>query len=252
MNVVVEDLLINYTVNGSGPVVILIHGWGDSLNTFRPIAEELQKKYKVYALDLPGFGGSQTPQSAYNLDKFVGIVSGFLSKLGIKKVYTYIGHSNGGAIAMKGLSSGVLVSEKLVLIASSGVRTSYTGRQKALRLAVKTAKVPTKLLPKITQKKIRAKVYSAIGSDMLVAENMQETFKNVVTEDLVTDSAMIPSDTLLIYGREDTATPIEYGKLFSKQIENSKLVVIEGADHFVHQTKSAEVVKQISSFLGNK
>ncbi len=252
MNVVIDNLLINYTVSGSGPVVVLIHGWGDDLSTFKQQNGELKKKYKVYSLDLPGFGGSQNPSSDLNLDKFAGIVASFIHKVGIKKVYAYIGHSNGGAIAMKGLSSGVLQSEKLILVASSGVRSNYSGRRKALRIAVKTAKVPTKLLPKKTQKRIREKVYSKIGSDMLVAEHMQETFKNVVTEDLVTESAMIPSKTLLIYGSDDTATPVEYGRIFSKQIEDAKLVVIEGADHFVHQTNSKEVNNQILEFLGKK
>jgi pimeloyl-ACP methyl ester carboxylesterase len=118
-----------------------------------------------------------------------------------------------------------------------------------LRIAAKTAKFPTKLLPSRTQLKLKKYAYSKVGSDLFVAEHLQETFKKVVSEDLLHDSAMITQPTLLIYGSDDDATPVSYGESFSKQIENSELHIIPDADHFLHHTHGAEVETKVVKFL---
>ncbi len=251
MNVIVKGSAVNYQVSGKGPVVVLLHGWGDNIATFKELTKSLQLKYTVIALDLLGFGGSEVPKEVFDLEKYAQFVSNFLYKIDMKHVYAFVGHSNGGAIAIRGLSSGILKSDKLVLLASSGVRSSYTGRKKIFRLAAKTAKYPTMLLPKSTQAKLKKRVYKAIGSDMFVSEHLQETFKQVVREDVVHDSAMIQQPTLLIYGSIDKSTPLNYGEKFNKQIENSKLEIIDGADHFLHHTHGQKVNKLVIGFLEN-
>lgn len=251
MQVVVDEILTNYAIEGSGNNILMLHGWGDSLITFNILAKNLSTKYRVIRLDLPGFGGSETPKEVYDLEKYALFVSNFLDKIDNKDVYAVIGHSNGGAIAIKAVSESTIKPKKLILIASSGVRSTYSGRKKVLRLAAKTAKFPTKLLPKKSQDKLKKKAYGAIGSDLFVAENLQETFKKVISEDIVEQAKNIKVPTLLIYGDSDTATPPNYGEMFEKQINNSKLEIISGAGHFVHQTNNREVETIISKFLGN-
>ena len=249
MNVVVSNVLTNYQISGKGPVVVLLHGWGDSLSTFKDLSKAIQNKYMIISVDLPGFGNSESPKETYDLEKYAQFVAEFLSKIDVNNVYAYIGHSNGGAVVIRGLSSGILSSDKLVLLASSGVRAVYQGRKKIIRLAVKTAKMPTKLLPKSTQNRLKRKVYGAIGSDMFVAEHLQDTFRKVISEDLVHDSAMIQQPTILIYGSMDKATPVKYGQMFNKQIENSTLSLVDGADHFLHHTHADKVNKLVLDFL---
>lgn len=252
MKCIVNGLATEYRMTGKGPAVVLLHGWADKSDTFELLIDRLKQKYTVIAPDLPGFGGSELPREPYELSDFANFVAEFLQKIGVKSVYAFIGHSNGGAICIKGLSMGILSSDKVVLLASSGIRGEYRTSKKLVRIAVKTAKVPTKLLPKRTQKKLRSAVYKTIGSDMLVAENMQETFKLIVSEDLTTEAAMIPQPCLLIYGSEDSATPLRYGEILAKQIEQARLVRIEGADHFLHHTHSSEVEGLITKFLDSK
>lgn len=250
MTVIVGGLSVNYQMTGKGPVVVLLHGWGDRLETFEQLTGRLSKQYMVVALDLPGFGRSETPHKVFDLAAYAEVVADFLAKLDITHVYAFVGHSNGGAIAIRGLSSGILRAERLVLLASAGVRSTYQGRKKALRLAAKTLKLPTRLLPKSAQTRLKKRAYQAVGSDLFVAENLQETFKKVVSEDVVFESAMIAQPTLLIYGSLDRATPPEYGQRFAHQIEQSELKTIEGADHFLHQTHADEVGGLVSDFLG--
>src|SRR5689334_4037297 len=134
MQVVVDSLLTRYTREGKGKQVLLLHGWGDSAAGFRVLQHALAKKYCVTAVDLPGFGGTQAPPAPWGLDDYAQFVAHFFTKIEDKPVYAIVGHSNGGAIAIRGLGSGVLNADKLVLLASAGIRGTYKGRVKALRV----------------------------------------------------------------------------------------------------------------------
>lgn len=249
MNLIVQGLLTNYKTVGSGKVVLLLHGWGDSLSTYDSLTVALKDKYKIVRLDLPGFGKTETPSQVYNLELFASFVSAFLEKIDVQDVYAIVGHSNGGAIAVKGLSSGVLSSKKLVLLAASGIRTDHSMRKKSLRIVAKTAKLFTSFLPKNVQKKLKKKVYAKIGSDIFVAEDMQETFKQVLVENVVSEAHKIKADTLLVYGDKDTATPVRYGESFAKEIKKAQLEIVKEAGHFLHHTHSSDVESKIRTFL---
>lgn len=252
MQIIVDELLTNYRIQGSGKIVLLLHGWGDELSTFDKLTQSLESQYRVVRLDLPGFGGTETPKITYSLSLFAKFIKNFLQKIHCPDIYAIIGHSNGGAISMKGISNNTLSCQKLVLLASSGIRTDYKGRKKVFRIITKSAKLPTKLLPETTQLKIKKKVYSLMGSDMFVAESMQDTFKQVLSEDLAEDSKNIIVKTLILYGSLDEATPPEYGHFFSDNIRDSKLVVIKDAGHFLHNSNSEEVDSFIKVFLEQK
>jgi pimeloyl-ACP methyl ester carboxylesterase len=249
MQIIVDDLVVNYKVEGEGDAVLLLHGWGDKLETFNQLTQELKSHYEVVRLDLPGFGKTETPKQTYNLQSYADFLQKFLQKTVNTHLHAVIGHSNGGAIAIKSLANENIHSDKLVLLASSGVRTGAKGYKKPIRLLVKTAKIPTKILPNKYQNKLRRKVYDKIGSDMFVAENMQETFKKVVSEDLVEQSRNIKANTLLVYGEDDTATPVEYGKAFHRSIKNSKLETIPNTGHFLHHEKPEIIEDVVIKFL---
>lgn len=172
-----------------------------------------------------------------------------MQKIDVKQVYAIVGHSNGGAIAIRGLAEGTLQAERLALLASAGIRNEYKGRNKALRILAKTAKLATKPLPQAIQEKLRRKAYKTIGSDMLVAEHLQETFKRVVTDDVRADAAQLAVPVLLIYGEQDEATPVWYGEQYHELMNESTLEILPGAGHFVHVDRRADVEKALGEFL---
>jgi pimeloyl-ACP methyl ester carboxylesterase len=249
MQVIVDGLLTTYEVSGKGQTVVLLHGWGDRAAGLADLQAQLAKHFAVLAPDLPGFGSTQTPQAVWVLENYAQFVANFLEKVAVKNVYAFIGHSNGGAIAICGLGRGVLGADKLVLLATAGIRDSYQGRRKALRLLTKTGKALTAPLPVAAKQKLRRKVYDTIGSDMLVAEHLQETFKKIVTDDVQADAAKIVIPTLLIYGENDRATPVWYGEKFHELIDDSTLEILPAAGHFVHRDRPHEVIKAITEFL---
>lgn len=246
--ILVNGLLTTYTSVGKGPTVLLLHGWGDSHSTFYFIEQKLLTKYNLVAVDLPGFGGSDSPKESWSVSDYAKFVEDFCKKLDLS-IYSVIGHSNGGAISIKAVSKGLLKPKKLVLLSSAGIRSTYNGRKKLIRLTAKVAKLPINLLPSRAQKKIKKRAYKLLGSDLFVAEHLQETFKKVVTDDVLADAANIKVDTLLVYGSLDTATPVSYGQKFHEAIKGSRLEIIEGAGHFVHHDAAAEVIGCVEEFL---
>lgn len=249
MNIVIDGLLINYASTGSGKKVLLcLHGWGDSSKTFESLARQLDSDYQIIAPDLPGFGGSETPREPWQLDDFASFAASFAGKLGIVP-YGVIGHSNGGAIAIRALASHKLHAQKLVLLASAGIRRPSSLRNRGFSMLAKPAKLVLKAAPRSTQKRIKQKFYKAIGSDYMVAEHMQQTFRNIVSTDVLEDAKKLQVPAILIYGQDDSSTPPAYGKLFSEAISGSALHVIENTGHFVHQEQVYKVADQVKGFL---
>lgn len=250
MQIIVDGMLTHYERAGKGRVVLILPGWADTAASWTPLMKELSKTYDVIVLNLPGFGGSQQPDVALGLDEYSRFVSNFLAKLGIKKVYAVIGHSNGGGLAIRALGETHITADKLVLLASAGIRAVQQGRKGMLRVVAKTGKVLSKPLPRAVQQKLRARLYTAAGSDMLVAEHMQETFKKIVEDDVQQDAGRLKLPTLLIYGDQDEQTPPRYGETFYKLIKGSELITLTGADHFLHVHEAAKVAEEIERFLG--
>jgi pimeloyl-ACP methyl ester carboxylesterase len=249
MNVVVNGILTAYATQGKGKVVVLLHGWGSDLHTFDGLIVELSKNYACLVVDLPGFGGSEPPPAAWGLDEFGLHLQATLQKLGISSPYAVVGHSNGGAVAIRALHAGSLTALRLVLLGSAGIRNKQSARRAALKLVAKTGKLITRPLPSAARTKLRNKLYRAAGSDMLLIPHMHQTFQKTVGQDVQQDAAYLKLPTLLVYGELDDATPPADGQKLAYLIQGSHLEIVPGAGHFVHLDKPAEVGALIKEFL---
>lgn len=249
MQVIVDNILTSYKKYGSGKKVILcLHGWGDSVESFDALGQFSPDKYTTILLDLPGFGGSARPPLDWGLTEYGQFVEKFSKKIDIKP-YALLGHSNGGAISIFASGSGDTPPSKLVLIASSGVRSTDNLKKTIHKLLAKIAKLLIFALPKNTQRKIKKKLYTRIGSDYMVVEELQDVFKRIVSYDVLNDARKIKNPTLLIYGSNDLITPLWQAKKIAEAIPDSKLEVIEGAEHFPHKQQPEKVKKLIEDFL---
>lgn len=249
MNVVVNGLMTNYQKVGKGPVVVCLPGWGDTTTSFSKLAEELQDKFTVLSLDLPGFGGTQAPYKAWGIDDYAHFVDAWLKKINIKKVNGLVGHSYGGAIAISLVGNGQMRPDGLILLASSGIRDIYRLRRLVLKGGAKIAKIPLKILPSHTQSRLKRKAYKSIGSDAMLLPHMEATYRRLIGQDMQQTAAQVKIPTLLVYGSNDKSTPAKYGKLFNEAITSSRLEIIPGAGHFLHQEQTKEVSSLILEFL---
>jgi pimeloyl-ACP methyl ester carboxylesterase len=249
MQVVVDGLMTSYELRGKGRLVLILHGWGDSAKGLKELAGRLAKNYQVLALDLPGFGATEAPKGVWDLDDYARFVSAVSSKLGLEQPYAVVGHSNGGALAVRAVSLKELRPEKLVLMAASGVRTNSRVKRAFIKFIAKTGNIATIWMPEHYRQALRKSLYGVAGSDMLVVPALQETFKKTVRQDVQADAVALDVPTLLIYAANDDAIPLADGKQYHSLIKGSRLEVIPEAGHFVHLDQPQKVAALIEDFL---
>ena len=101
MNIRVDDYNICYKITGEGDeTVVILQGWGTDLGVYDSVASSINEKYRVVQFDLPGFGGSDEPREAWNVDAFADFFCKFMEAFEIKKAIL-IGHSYGGRVIIK-------------------------------------------------------------------------------------------------------------------------------------------------------
>ncbi len=253
MEIYIDGQKINYINKGTGKNVLLLHGWGVNIDLYKNLINEIAKSNNVYALDLPGFGKSDEPNEIWNVDKYVDLVQKFIEKLDLKEI-NLIGHSFGGRIIIKLANKNSLEFKinKIVLLGSAGIKHKLKFNKK---VKVRIYKICKKIINcKVIQKRFpnfMDKVKSKFGSDdyKKASNIMRGSLVQVVNEDLTNLIPNIKSDTLLIWGTCDEATPIEDGRKMKELIKNSKLLEIEGATHYAFLESPLLVNQMISEFL---
>lgn len=245
MQVIVDGLLCEYELEGHGPLLVWIHGWGDNFSS-NPLVARLAKQYSVLTPHLPGFGGSQLPVGIWGLDEYASFVAHFLNKLEQPLPVALIGHSNGGAIAIKGLSTKVLSAGKLVLLDSAGIRS---GDHFTFKAIAKIGKIATAWMPSAYRRRLKQKLYRTVGSDLLVKPELSDSFKKIIRQDIVQDASIVQIPTLIVYGQDDNDTPPEYGRILADVIKRSELAIIPHAGHFVYLDQTDAVYNIVHKFI---
>lgn len=250
MQVLIDNLIINYEIMGKGKSILFIHGWGDDLNSLKKAFSSLSKTNQLIFIDLPGFGKSELPKDGLKISDFSKLIQSFCQKLNLK-IYVIIGHSFGGAVAIKTLANNYLNPDKLILLDASGIR-EVNKTKLILKTASKAGKLLASPLPYNLKNKLRKQFYNKIKSDYLLNEGMKETFKKIVSEDLSHDASLIKNNTLIIYGEEDLETPIRQAYLLHELIKNSTLEIVGDAGHFVFIDQNKKVLNLAKDFLDAK
>ncbi len=251
MNVQIGDLKINYQEQGSGPDVLMLHGWGASAESFRSIIGALQDKCHVIALDFPGCGQSDLPKEPLDIDDYVALVLEFCDKLNLINPIL-IGHSHGCRVIMKMCGTGLMTPPKIVFIDGAGLKPKFN-----LKKSIKVATFKT--IRKIFElrvfgeegKEIVKNARSHFGSaDYSSApEVMRKTMVKLVNDDMTPFVPNIKASTLLIWGENDTATPLYMAKKIEKMIKDCGLCVIKGTGHWSFAEKPLEVNAILRSFI---
>lgn len=249
------DLKINnwniyYEVMGEGNPVVLVHGWLANIETMRPLANNLSKNFKVYMLDVVGFGKSDLPDHPLNSDQFGEFLRDFVNELHIENPIL-IGHSNGGRMIINAVGRGLINPRKVVLIDSAGLIPKRPLSYKIKVAIAKIGKAVLSILP--NSEKLKEKLYAKVGSEDYrnSAEVLRESMKIILNEDLSELLPNIKVPTLLFWGTLDTATPIADGRKMAKLIPDAGIVEYPGATHFSYLENINNVNVVLNEFLKN-
>lgn len=249
----VNGIKINYEQKGKGDLIVLLHGWGSNIKLFANLIDLLSKKYMVVAMDMPGFGESAEPPSAWCVDDYVDFVIDFLKDYNTDKVML-LGHSFGGRVIIKlnskknlpfSITKVILVDSAGILPPKSNKKSFRTYYYKAGKAVLSTG-IAKKIAPDALEN-FRKKMGSA---DYAAASPlMRQVLVKVVNEDLEPLLPNIKCPTLLVWGVNDTATPLSDGEKMEKLIPDAGLVKLENAGHYSFLEQQFTFNRVMSSFM---
>lgn len=230
----IDGLRLHYEESGpaEGRPVVLMHGWGCDHTTVRSIAAVLAPGLHVYNLDLPGHGRTPEPPDVWGVPEYTGFVEKFIDRLGLHDP-VLIGHSFGGRISL--LLGSRRPLSKIVLVDAAGIKPKRSLKYYIKVYSFKTAK---KILPLILGKKRGEAAINAWRGKAGSADyrNSSPLMRAVMTKSINLDlkhvMPSIKAATLLIWGENDTATPLSDAKYMEKHIPNAGLVCFPDCGHY--------------------
>jgi pimeloyl-ACP methyl ester carboxylesterase len=232
-----------------GAEIILLHGWGANKETMMPVFKHLAERYTVYNIDLPGFGASSEPASVWGTVDYADFVQKFCAACDISQP-VLVGHSFGGKISIilgaRGFARKVILADSAGILPKRGL--DYYIRVYSYKAAKRIMNIS--FLLKYKDKVLAIWQKNNPSSDYTQAQGiMRRIFVKVVNESVVNYLPKINVPALLIWGGQDTATPLADGQLMEKLIPDSGLVVFEGAGHYSFLEQPGRFNKIVDYFL---
>jgi len=260
-----DAIKLHFITKGEGEPLIMIHGFSSSLHTFSHLIEPLSKKYKVYAIDLKGFGKSPKPMDdKYSVYDQMILVKSFMREQNISNPIM-IGHSLGGGVILSLALSGEKI-KKMVLIDIAAYKQNLPKLLRWLQFPIlgklgffilpahyeivegyKYAfydddKIPQEgvdILTKNLQSK-NGKYAFAKASDYLIPDDIEEVSKRYKEID-------IPA--LIIWGYDDIVIRKDKAYRLHRDIKNSILHFVSHCGHMPQEEKPEETLEYIEEFL---
>ncbi len=248
-NVEIFGLTFHYTVQGQGAPVILMHGWGCNHSTLATIEKVASENHTVYNVDFPGFGNSQEPTEEWGVEEYTRVIE-LLVEIEHIENPILLGHSFGGRVGI--LYSSRNVVKKLILVDAAGVKPR---RSLKYYFKVYSYKAGKRLMPLIYGKKraterieqMRARRGSSDYNN--ATPMMRAILSRVVNEDLKHCMPLIKAPTLLVWGENDTATPLGDAKVMERLIPDAGLVTFAGCGHYSFLDNPHQFAAVLRSFL---
>lgn len=245
----IDGIELEYTVNGTaeGRPVLVLHGWGCDCNTMHLIINALALKKRVVSLSFPGHGNSSHITEAWGIEDYTAITLKFMDRIGIEKA-DIVAHSFGGRVAICIASERPGRVGKLVMTGAAGIKPRRSFKYYIKVYTYKFVKWLYKLFGLDTEK-----LSSKRGSEdyRKLSPVERASFSKVVNQDLTPRLNSIKAPTLLIWGADDTETPIYMAKIMEKHIPDCGLAVLKGS-HFAFAERSSEFNRITEYFLGEK
>jgi pimeloyl-ACP methyl ester carboxylesterase len=256
------SIRVRETGDAHAPTVILLHGFGSSLETWEPWAQTLSKRYRVVRFDLPGSGLSEPDRSGrYSDARSLELIRLLMDRLGIEKA-ALIGNSIGGRIAWRFTAAFPSRVSKLVLISPDGFASPgfEYGKPPQVPAVLNLMKY---FLPRSLMRSNLAAAYGDPSRlepavvdryyDLLLAPGsraaMISRMQQIVLEDPIPLLRRIEIPTLLLWGRKDRLIPFANSADYLRALPNATLVDFPDLGHVPHEEAPDEALKPLRRFL---
>lgn len=261
-----DGMQVHYRDEGTGPALVLVHGTASSLHTWDGWTEQLKGSFRVIRMDIPAFGlTGPNADNNYSIDTYVEFIDKFTSKLGLDS-FLLAGNSLGGEIAWNYALAHPEKVQKMVLIDAAGYP-----KEGPIPIAFKLPLIPVvnKIMTKVTPKRlVKRSITQVLYNDELATDELvRRHFDLLLREgnraayvervkaiwkrepgyhERIKD---IQVPTSIQWGREDIWLPLEHGESFSKDIENSKLLVYSQVGHIPQEESPERTAIDASAFF---
>lgn len=243
----------------SGEELLLLHGWGPASVSLEKnlllLANRLKGRCRVTALDFPGHGETPAQEGDWGVPEYAAWTLHAMDALGLHRV-SVLAHSFGGRVALYLAAHHPERINKLLLTGCAGLRDRQSARARLRGAGFKMMRQGLGLLGKIpaarafSDKTLVALRESMASADyLLTPENLRGSFSKVVRQDLRPLLPGIAHPTLLVWGEQDTATPLWMGEAMAREMQKATLLVYQGDDHWAYQNQLARFVNAVEAFL---
>ncbi|OBJ51708.1 alpha/beta fold hydrolase [Mycobacterium sp. 1423905.2] len=263
-----------FRIAGSGPVIVLLHGVGDSSTTWEPVHAKLAQRFTVIAPDLLGHGESDKPRADYSLASFANGLRDLLTVLEIDRV-TLVGHSLGGGVAAQFAYQYPEFVERVVLVSAGGVTkdVSIALRLAAMPLgaeALSMLRLPGAVpamgllsravgnvigstrftrdvtsLPRLVGGLSKPGAAAAFGRTLRGVVDTQGQYVTMLDRSYLMHGLPVQ----IIWGEDDLIIPVSHARLAHKQIPGSRLEILEESGHMPHGDHPDRFVRIVHEFI---
>lgn len=225
--------------------VILIHGLGGSADDWKNVIPALAKDFHVLAFDLPGFGKSDKGSQEYSPTRYARLAHFLADRYFTNKPYHVVGHSMGGAIALRFAAQRPLRFQRLVLIDAAGIlhpqvlskfqagslleRTSGMQQTRGFverlsgRILEQVDRLPISPIDIANSALGRETVLQGGPEKIAALELAGEDFSNAITT--------VTEPTLILWGDNDLTVPRRTGEVLAARMPHARLQLITGSGH---------------------
>jgi len=262
---------VTYAQAGSGPVLLLIHGMGGTLENWQAVIEPLARQHTVVAPDLPGHGASAPGAGDYSIGALAAGLRDLLVALGHERA-TLVGHSLGGGIAMQFAYQFPEITERLVLVSSGGLGPEVSAILRAAAIpgadrfiattAVLGSTVGTAVARGLAVVGLRPNTdvaEVARGYASLVDRDRRAAFLATLRGVIGTSGQRVDAGdrlylaegmpVLIIWGARDPIIPVHHGENAHEAIPGSRLEVFEGVGHLPQLEAPGRFIAVLERFI---
>lgn len=247
------------------PALILIHGTSASLHTWEPLISQLEGRYRLVSLDLPGHGlTGENPNRDYSRPMMVSTIWRLMDHLNISSA-SLVGNSLGGAVAWASALDQADRVRSMVLLAPSGAPRTVVAKSNIGFKLLKTS-VGQLLMKKVAPRSIiKSSLNQSVARQDVVTEKMVDRYWQLLrlkgNRQAMIDLANTPRDqnawkrlstiqapTLVIWGEDDGLLPIKMLSTFENELKQVTSVRLPSIGHLPMEEDVDEVAKQIIKF----
>ncbi len=265
----VQVLGVNLHVRDSGPkdapAVLMLHGFGSSLQTWDPWAQGLSHDLRVIRIDLPGSGlSSPDPSGDYSDARSIAIILALLDQRHIERT-SIIGHSMGGRIAWTLAATHPERVNKLVLVAPDGFaspgfaygeKPDVPAALKLMRYTLPKWLLRMNLEPAYANAAAMTDERATRYHDLMLAPGSRDAMIARMQQSVLVDPVpllkRITAPTLLVWGKQDAMIPFTNAADYTQALPNNKLVALDGVGHLPQEEAPERSLPPVRDFLLSK